>query len=425
MKFVDEASILVVAGDGGNGCVSFRREKYIPKGGPDGGDGGDGGDVWMEADENLNTLIDYRFEKSFRAERGQNGASRDCTGKRGKDVTIKVPVGTRVIDQGTGETMGDMTKHGQRLLVAKGGWHGLGNTRFKSSVNRTPRQKTNGTPGDKRDLLLELMLLADVGMLGMPNAGKSTFIRAVSAAKPKVADYPFTTLVPSLGVVRMDSEKSFVVADIPGLIEGAAEGAGLGIRFLKHLERCRVLLHLIDIDPIDGSDPVENARIIIGELEKYSQDLAAKPRWLVFNKIDLMDKTEAEEKAKAIAEALGWEGKYYLISAASQLGVKDLCWDVMTFIIEIRSRRLKKQNSRKKSSSCGTIIIASSWLKWKKTQTMTGMTTGMKTTKKASSSSTNVNLVAGWRLRLSDLQKPTGRICGPFYYVLCRPDKTR
>ena len=296
--------------------------------------GGDGGDVWLEADENLNTLIDYRFEKSFRAERGQNGASRDCTGKRGKDVTIKVPVGTRVIDQGTGETMGDMTKHGQRLMVAKGGWHGLGNSRFKSSVNRTPRQKTMGTPGDKRDLQLELMLLADVGMLGMPNAGKSTFIRAVSAAKPKVADYPFTTLVPSLGVVRMDNEKSFVVADIPGLIEGAAEGAGLGIRFLKHLERCRVLLHLIDIDPIDGSDPVENARIIIGELEKYSEKLANKPRWLVFNKIDLMDKAEAEAKAKAIAEAMGWEDKYYLISAASQVGVKDLCWDVMTFIIE-------------------------------------------------------------------------------------------
>ena len=249
-------------------------------------------------------------------------------------MTVKVPMGTRVIDQGTGETMGDMTNHGQRLMVAKGGWHGLGNTRFKSSVNRTPRQKTMGTPGDKRELALELMLLADVGMLGMPNAGKSTFIRAVSAAKPKVADYPFTTLVPSLGVVRMDNEKSFVVADIPGLIEGAAEGAGLGIRFLKRLERCRVLLHLIDIDPIDGSDPVENARIIIGELEKYSEQLAAKPRWLVFNKIDLMDKETAQTKAKEIADALGWEGEFYLISAASHQGVKDLCWDVMTFIIE-------------------------------------------------------------------------------------------
>lgn len=332
MKFVDEATILVVAGDGGNGCVSFRREKYIPKGGPDGGDGGDGGDVFLVADENLNTLIDYRFEKSFRAERGQNGQSRDCTGKRGKDITVKVPVGTRVIDQGTGETLGDMTRHQQTLMVAKGGWHGLGNTRFKSSVNRSPRQKTMGTPGEKRDLQLELMLLADVGMLGLPNAGKSTFIRAVSAAKPKVADYPFTTLVPSLGVVRMDSEQSFVVADIPGLIEGAAEGAGLGIRFLKHLERCRVLLHLIDIAPIDESDPVENARIILGELEKYSDKLFNKPRWLVFNKVDLIDEEEAQARAKAIAEALGWEDKYYLISAASRQGVTDLCWDVMSFI---------------------------------------------------------------------------------------------
>ena len=332
MKFVDEATILVVAGDGGNGCVSFRREKYIPRGGPDGGDGGDGGDVYLIADENLNTLIDYRFEKSFRAERGQNGQSRDCTGKRGKDIEVKVPVGTRVIDQGTGETLGDMTRHGQKLMVGKGGWHGLGNTRFKSSVNRSPRQKTMGTPGEKRDLQLELMLLADVGMLGLPNAGKSTFIRAVSAAKPKVADYPFTTLVPSLGVVRMDSEQSFVVADIPGLIEGAAEGAGLGIRFLKHLERCRVLLHLIDIDPIDESDPVENARIILGELEKYSEKLFNKPRWLVFNKIDLINEEEAQSRAKAVAEALGWEDKYYLISAASQIGVKELCWDVMSFI---------------------------------------------------------------------------------------------
>ncbi|MFU9135312.1 Obg family GTPase CgtA [Erwinia tasmaniensis] len=333
MKFVDEATILVAAGDGGNGCVSFRREKYIPKGGPDGGDGGDGGDVYMQADENLNTLIDYRFEKSFRAERGQNGQSRDCTGKRGKDIIIKVPVGTRIIDQGTGETLGDMTHHGQVQMVAKGGWHGLGNARFKSSVNRSPRQKTMGTPGENRDIQLELMLLADVGMLGLPNAGKSTFIRAVSAAKPKVADYPFTTLVPSLGVVRMDHEKSFVLADIPGLIEGASDGAGLGIRFLKHLERCRVLLHTIDLAPIDESDPVENARIILAELEKYSDKLFNKPRWLVFNKVDLLDEAEAEARAKSIADALGWTDKYYLISAANRTGVKELCWDVMSFII--------------------------------------------------------------------------------------------
>ncbi|HDL6962338.1 TPA: Obg family GTPase CgtA [Yersinia enterocolitica] len=332
MKFVDEATILVVAGDGGNGCVSFRREKYIPNGGPDGGDGGDGGDIYLLADENLNTLIDYRFVKSFRAERGENGQSRDCTGKRGKDITIKVPVGTRVLDQGTGEIVGDMTRHGQRLMVAKGGFHGLGNTRFKSSVNRAPRQKTMGTEGETRELMLELLLLADVGMLGLPNAGKSTFIRAVSAAKPKVADYPFTTLIPSLGVVRMDHEQSFVVADIPGLIEGASDGAGLGIRFLKHLERCRVLLHLVDLAPIDESDPVENAKIIINELQQYSENLAQKPRWLVFNKIDLLDPEEAEVRAKAIVEALGWEDKYYMISAANRDNVNALCWDVMNFL---------------------------------------------------------------------------------------------
>ena len=334
MKFVDEAAILVVAGDGGNGCVSFRREKYIPNGGPDGGDGGDGGDVYALADENLNTLIDYRFEKSFRAERGQNGQSRDCTGKRGKDITIKVPVGTRILDQDTGEVMGDMTRHGQRLMIAKGGFHGLGNARFKSSVNRAPRQKTDGTPGENRQLLLELLLLADVGMLGLPNAGKSTFIRAVSAAKPKVADYPFTTLVPSLGVVRMDNEQSFVIADIPGLIEGAADGAGLGIRFLKHLERCRVLLHLIDLAPVDESDPVENARIIIKELERYSEALSLKPRWLVFNKLDLLDPEEADRRAKAIAGELGWKEQFYVVSAANRSGVKALCWDVMTFLNE-------------------------------------------------------------------------------------------
>ena len=332
MKFVDEAKILVVAGDGGNGCVSFRREKYIPRGGPDGGDGGDGGDVYLEADENLNTLIDYRFENSFRAERGQNGQSRDCTGRRSSDVFIHVPVGTRIRDTATNEVLGDMLQHGQRLMVAKGGYHGLGNARFKSSVNRAPRQRTMGTPGEARELMMELMLLADVGMLGMPNAGKSTFIRSVSAAKPKVADYPFTTLVPSLGVVRMDNSQSFVVADIPGLIEGASDGAGLGIRFLKHLERCRVLLHLIDIFPVDESDPVENAKIIVGELEKYSEKLAEKPRWLVFNKIDLVDPEEAKARAQAIADALGWEDKFYMISAVNHEGVKALCWDLMEFL---------------------------------------------------------------------------------------------
>ena len=332
MKFIDEALIRVEAGDGGNGCVSFRREKYIPKGGPDGGDGGDGGDVYLVADENLNTLIDYRFEKRFAAERGQNGRSANCTGHRGNDITLRVPVGTRAIDNDTKEVLGDLTKHGAKMLVAKGGYHGLGNTRFKSSVNRAPRQKTNGTPGEKRDLQLELMLLADVGMLGLPNAGKSTFIRAVSAAKPKVADYPFTTLVPSLGVARVDNNRSFVVADIPGLIEHASEGAGLGIRFLKHLERCRVLIHWVDIAPIDESDPAHNIAIIENELAQYSEKLAEKPRWLVFNKIDTMSDEEAQERAQDIAERLGLEEDYYLISAVTGKNVQPLTRDIMDFI---------------------------------------------------------------------------------------------
>ena len=334
MRFVDEAVITVEAGDGGNGVASFRREKFVPFGGPDGGDGGRGGSVFIEADDNTSTLVDFRYTRRFRAERAKNGRGANCAGRGGEDTVLKVPVGTTIVDTDSGDIIGDLVESGQRVLVAAGGDGGLGNTHFKSSTNRSPRKCTHGFKGEFREIRLELKVLADVGLLGMPNAGKSTFIRAVSAAKPKVADYPFTTLVPSLGVVRMDNEKSFVVADIPGLIEGAAEGAGLGIRFLKHLERCRVLLHLIDIEPIDGSDPVENARIIIGELEKYSEKLASKPRWLVFNKIDLMDKAEAEAKAKAIAEALGWEEKFYLISAASQQGVKELCWDVMTFIIE-------------------------------------------------------------------------------------------
>ncbi|NGN99073.1 Obg family GTPase CgtA [Grimontia sp. S25] len=332
MKFVDEAVIRVEAGDGGNGTVSFRREKYVPKGGPDGGDGGDGGDVYLLADENLNTLIDYRFERFHAAGRGENGRGGNCTGKRGDDLILNVPVGTRAVDEDTGEVIADLTHHGMKIMVAKGGWHGLGNTRFKSSVNRAPRQKSMGTKGELRHLRLELLLLADVGMLGLPNAGKSTFIRAVSAAKPKVADYPFTTLVPSLGVVRVADNKSFVVADIPGLIEGAAEGAGLGIRFLKHLERCRVLLHMIDLMPVDGSDPVDNAFTIIEELQRYSEKLADKPRWILFNKIDLMSEEDAEAEIERILDALGWDEPYYAISAINKGNTQQLTYDLMEFI---------------------------------------------------------------------------------------------
>lgn len=332
MKFVDEAEIRVEAGDGGNGVIGFRREKYVPRGGPDGGDGGDGGSVYLIADENLNTLIDYRFERFHRAERGQNGQGSDCIGKGGKDLDVKVPVGTRATDNDTGEVLGDLTHHGQRLKVAQGGYHGLGNARFKSSTNRAPRHKTNGTPGEIRNLKLELMLLADVGLLGMPNAGKSTFIRSVSAAKPKVADYPFTTLVPNLGVVRQDSNRSFVVADIPGLIEGAADGAGLGIRFLKHLERCRILLHIVDIMPVDESNPADNAKAIVEELEKYNPKLASKPRWLVFNKVDLLLEEEAKEICDKIVEELEWDGPVYQISAFQKLGLEPLCRSIMDYL---------------------------------------------------------------------------------------------
>ncbi|WP_122861369.1 Obg family GTPase CgtA, partial [Pseudomonas viridiflava] len=270
MKFVDEVSIRVKAGDGGNGCMSFRREKFIENGGPNGGDGGDGGSVYMMADVNLNTLVDYRYTRHFDAERGSNGGSTDCTGRKGEELVLRVPVGTTIIDATTQEIIGDLTKDGQRIMVAQGGWHGLGNTRFKSSTNRAPRQTTPGKPGDQRDLKLELKVLADVGLLGLPNAGKSTFIRSVSAAKPKVADYPFTTLVPNLGVVSVDRWKSFVVADIPGLIEGASDGAGLGIRFLKHLARTRLLLHLVDMAPLDETSAADSAEIIVNELDKFS-----------------------------------------------------------------------------------------------------------------------------------------------------------
>ena len=332
MKFVDEAVVKIQAGDGGSGVVSFWREKFITKGGPDGGDGGDGGDVYLVADENLNTLIDYRFQRFYEAERGENGRGGNCTGKRGKDKVLRVPVGTRAVDIHTNEVVAEVTEHGKKMMVGKGGWHGLGNTRFKSSVNRAPRQKTLGTKGEIRELRLELLLLADVGMLGLPNAGKSTFIRAVSAAKPKVADYPFTTLIPSLGVVSVVPEKSFVVADIPGLIEGAADGAGLGIRFLKHLERCRVLLHMIDIMPVDQSDPIQNALTIIDELEQYSEKLAGKPRWLVFNKVDLMPEEEADEIIEGILDALGWEEDFFKVSALNRMGTKELCFKLADFM---------------------------------------------------------------------------------------------
>ena len=332
MKFVDETRIKVEAGDGGSGCVSFRREKYVPRGGPDGGDGGDGGHVFMVADENLNTLVDYRFVRFHKAERGENGRAKDQTGARGEDIILRVPVGTRIADEDTGEVITDLVSHGQKQMVAQGGFHGLGNTRFKSSVNRAPRQKTLGTKGEVRNLRLELMLLADVGLLGLPNAGKSTLIRAVSAAKPKVANYPFTTLVPNLGVVSVSPERSFVVADIPGLIEGASEGAGLGIRFLRHLERCRLMVHIVDLLPENLSDPAENAKVIVNELRKYSEKLAAKTCWLVFNKIDLVLEDEAEETIQRVVDAIDWQGEVFRIAAASKTGTKELALAIMNQI---------------------------------------------------------------------------------------------
>ena len=332
MKFVDEASIKVFAGDGGNGCLSFRREKYVAKGGPDGGDGGDGGSVIICADDALNTLVDYRFQRNYRAESGQAGRGRNCTGKSGEDLVLRVPVGTTILDEDTGEVLGDLSTDGEPLVVAQGGFHGLGNTRFKSSTNRAPRQTTPGSEGEQRSLKLELKVLADVGLLGLPNAGKSTLIRAISSARPKVADYPFTTLVPNLGVVKVEAHRSFVVADIPGLIEGASEGAGLGIRFLKHLTRNRILLHLVDMAPYDGSDPAEAALSIVRELERFSPTLAQRERWLVLNKIDLLDGETLDERRGAVIDALGWEGPVYAISAISGEGTAALCGDLMNHL---------------------------------------------------------------------------------------------
>ncbi|EAR10121.1 Obg family GTPase CgtA [Reinekea blandensis] len=332
MKFVDEATIAVEAGKGGNGCVSFRREKFIAKGGPDGGDGGHGGSIWVKADENVNTLIDYRYTRRYKAENGQQGMGSDMTGRKGKDTTLTVPVGTTVIDVDTDEILVDLREHGQTFKVAEGGVRGLGNTRFKSSTNRAPRQSTPGKEGESRNLKFELKVLADVGLLGLPNAGKSTLIRSVSAAKPKVADYPFTTMVPNLGVVRVDELRSFVMADIPGLIEGASDGAGLGIRFLKHLVRTRVLLHLVDMFPFDESTPAENALAIAKELEAFSPTLAQRERWLVLNKMDMVPEEERQARVDSVIEALNWTGPVYTISAMAKQGTDALAGDLMSWL---------------------------------------------------------------------------------------------
>lgn len=336
MKFVDEAKVRVEAGDGGNGCASFRREKFIPFGGPDGGDGGDGGSVWLEADPNLNTLADFRISRVFRGGRGENGRGSDCTGASGEDCTVPVPVGTLVYEADTQELIGDLTQPHQRLKVAQGGFHGIGNTRFKSSTNRAPRKFTYGTPGEKRDLRLELKLLADVGLLGLPNAGKSTLLAAVSAARPRIADYPFTTLHPQVGVVSVGQQRSFTLVDLPGLIEGAADGVGLGIRFLKHIQRTRLLLHVVDLQPLDGSDVLVNVRQIPAELEKFSEELSQRERWLVFNKADLLPAQEAQARCQELVCQLGWQGPVYLISALQRSDLDRLMQDAMAHIETLR-----------------------------------------------------------------------------------------
>ena len=342
MQFVDEATIEVHAGKGGDGCLSFRREKYVEFGGPDGGDGGAGGSVYFQADSNLNTLVDYRYERIFKARNGEPGKGRQMTGKSADDVTLLVPVGTTVIDVDTDEVLADLTDPQKPVMIASAGRGGLGNIHFKSSTNQAPRKTTKGKPGESRRLRLELKVLADVGLLGMPNAGKSTLIRSISAAKPKVADYPFTTLVPNLGVVKADRHRSFVVADIPGLIEGAAEGAGLGIRFLKHLARTRLLLHVVDIAPMDGGDPADHIDAIADELDQFSPARAEQERWLVFNKIDLLADDEAQAKIDAIVEELGWQGPVYGISAAAGVGCEELVYALMNAIED--RRRLEQED---------------------------------------------------------------------------------
>ena len=340
MKFIDEATVNIYAGDGGNGIASFRREKYEPMGGPNGGDGGNGGSIYFESDENINTLIDFRFVKNYRAKRGENGRSSECYGAKGEDLILKVPLGTVISERQTGKIIVDFKAHGKKILVAKGGKGGLGNVHFKSSINRTPRQCTQGEPGEEFEIYLELKVLADVGLLGMPNAGKSSLIRFISAAKPKVADYPFTTLQPNLGVVKIDMQRSFVVADIPGLIEGAADGQGLGHQFLRHLSRTKLLLHILDIAPYDDSiDPVLEAKAIIKELAKYSEDIVQKERWLVLNKIDLIN--DIDSVKNTIIKKLNWADKVFCISAINGVGCKELTYEIMKHI------ELEKNNYEK------------------------------------------------------------------------------
>ena len=345
MKFVDEARIKVIAGDGGNGALSFRREKYIPRGGPDGGDGGHGGSVILRATDNLNTLADFRHQRTWSAKRGENGRGRNCSGAAGDDITVDVPVGTVATDRETGEVVADLGAAGDEVLVAQGGYRGLGNTRFKSSVNQAPRKTTDGTKGQRRELQLELKVLADVGLLGLPNAGKSTLISQLSEARPKVADYPFTTLHPHLGVVSIEPHRSFVMADIPGLIEGAADGQGLGVRFLKHLARTRILLHLVDVAPIDGSDPVQGATAIIAELEAHSEELASRERWLVLNKLDLLPEDERDACVSALTEALAdtdaGVARQYAVSAATGLDCRQLAADLMSRLELLREEALE------------------------------------------------------------------------------------
>ena len=348
VKFIDEASIDVIGGNGGNGSASFRREKFIPRGGPTGGDGGRGGSVWAVGDENINTLIDYRFTRKFVAPSGEHGMGSDCYGRAGKDIILRMPVGTIITDEKSGEVIADLSENGKKALVAAGGKGGLGNLHFKSPTNRAPRQFTLGEPGQARSLKLELKVLADVGLLGYPNAGKSTFITAVSNARPKIADYPFTTMSPHLGVVRIEQENSFVIADIPGLIEGAAEGAGLGHEFLRHLERTKLLLHIIDVMPFDGEDPIEKAHALVRELGKYSDTLLAKPRWVVVNKLDLVPAEDREELVKKLHDALCPDGRpFFAISAATREGTKEVVMAIAQFLDEQRrAERLKAEAER-------------------------------------------------------------------------------